>query len=336
MRLALISLLIAAAWGCGKVSTTRCERAGFDDCNNDPADGCEADLASASSCGSCGNVCQAPAGGAPTCLAGACSFDCGTNLIACGDACVARCNTVFDAPGTQPFVVPDRCVRVRVKAWGAGGGNGTGNTNAAAGGFGVVELAVTPGESLTVVVGAPGRSAQQGMPGAGGAPGGGNGGSGSNRDGGGGGGFSGAFAGSVEIANAIDIAGGGGGSGGASAGSNGIVPGAGGGASGQDGGGRGGTQVDGFGALAGGPGASQGSGDGGGGGGGGWFGGHGGPGANSDAGGGGGGAGFAATRATFQLLVAGNRQTPGNSVDPDRGTAGAPGMPGKVVLDCLP
>ncbi len=332
MRLALLSLLIAAA--CGKVSETRCEvAAGFDDCNNDPADGCEADLASASSCGSCDNVCEAPAGATPTCAAGACSFDCGVGMIACVDTCAARCDAAFEAPGTHPFVVPDRCTRVRAKAWGAGGGNGQGNTKAAAGGFGVVELSVTPGETLTVVVGAPGGSAQN-QPGAGGAPGGGNGGSGGSQDGGGGGGFSGVFAGAIEAASALVIGGGGGGSGGG----NGNAPGAGGGADGQNGagngGGTGGTQVDGFGALAGGPGGNDG--DGGGGGGGGWFGGRGGSGANSDGSGGGGGAGFATTRATSQLLVAGNRDAPGGEADLDRGTAGAPGMPGKVVLDCLP
>jgi hypothetical protein len=276
-------------------------------------------------------VCEAPAGATPTCAAGTCGFDCGAGLLACGDACRARCDTVFDAPGMQPFAVPDRCTRMRVKAWGAGGGNGQGNTKAAAGGFAVVELTATPGEAMMVVVGAPGQNAQN-APGAGGAPGGGSGGSGSSQDGGGGGGFSGVFAGAIEVANALAIAGGGGGAGGG----NGNDPGAGGGMTGQNGGGTGGTQLDGFGSLAGGPGGNQGNGDGGGGGGGGWFGGQGGPGANSDAGGGGGGAAFATTRATFQLLVAGDRRTPGSSVDPDRGTAGDPGMPGKVVIDCLP
>ncbi|HWO18028.1 MAG TPA: glycine-rich protein [Kofleriaceae bacterium] len=330
MRLALISLLFAAA--CGNVSTTRCESAAVEDCNGDPADGCEADLGAAASCGSCGNVCEAPVGGTATCTAGTCGFDCGAGLMACGDACVARCGTVLDVPGTQPYSVPDRCTRLRVKAWGAGGGNGQGNMNAAGGGFAVVEFAVTPGESLMVVIGGPGRSAQGGQPGAGGTPGGGgNGGSGGDQDGGGGGGFSGVFAGGVEVATAIAIAGGGGGSGG---GTSNNLPGAGGGANGQSGGGLGGTQIDGSATLAGGAGVNQT--DGGGGGGGGWFGGRGGPGASSDAGGGGGGSAYATTRATFQLLVAGDRRTPGSSTDPDRGMAGEPGMPGKVVIDCVP
>jgi hypothetical protein len=334
---AVVRLLFAGAFAvvvaaCGNITNEECP-VGFDDCNGDPVDGCEADLASVATCGTCEQTCTAPADGTPMCVgASTCDFDCGA-LIACGDTCVARCETVFDAPGESIYTVPARCTALRIQAWGAGGGNGRGNTSAGAGGFGIVELDAMPGAALTVVVAAPGGAAGA-MPGTGGAPGGGDGGTASGQAGGGGGGFSGVFRGAVAVENAIVVAGGGGGSGGG--GGNAVVAGAGGGDSGQAGLAAGGTQTTGFAPLAGGAGGSQGSGDGGGGGGGGWFGGIGGQGANSDGGGGGGGSGYAATDTTFQLLVAGNRALAGADTRPDRGTAGDPGMPGKVVVDCIP
>ncbi len=303
---------------------------GFEDCNGDPIDGCETDLSSPMTCGACTNACSAPSGGTATCVDLTCDFDCGS-MIACGDACVARCDTTFD-PGMSTYDVPAHCTAIQIKAWGAGGGNGQGNNGAAAGGFASAELAVTAGESLVVVVGAPGAAATN-APGAGGTPGGGDGGSASSQRGGGGGGFSGVFRTSIDPANALVIAGGGGGSGGGSGGV--TLAGAGGGDAGQNGNGAGGTQTTGAAPLQGSPGGSQGNGDGGGGGGGGWFGGNGGNGANSDAGGGGGGSGFAAMETTSPMLIAGNRQTPGNDTDPDRGTAGEVGIGGKIVIDCL-
>jgi len=49
----------------------------FKDCNNDPTDGCEADVQSdAKNCGSCGNVCPAAANATPTCFVGKCDFAC--------------------------------------------------------------------------------------------------------------------------------------------------------------------------------------------------------------------------------------------------------------------
>lgn len=308
---------------------------GFADCNADPGDGCEADLASVTTCGACTNTCDSvPTGASPVCNAGTCGFDCGPTMVVCDNACAPQCDASFEMPGQTPFVVPTSCPRIRVKAWGAGGGNGAGNTGAAAGGFAIVELAVTMGETYAIVVGAPGQAATANF-GAGGAPGGGNGGSANSQDGGGGGGFSGVFAmNMIAPEHAIVIAGGGGGSGGG--GGNNVRAGAGGGASGQNGAGAGGTQTTGFGPLAGGAGGAQGNGDGGGGGGGGWFGGQGGNGANSDAGGGGGGAAYAGSTTTFQLLAPGNLQVPGQAMDPDRGVAAAPGMPGKVIVSCLP
>ena len=55
----------------------------------------------------------------------------------------------------QPFVVPEGVSTVLVKAWGAGGGSwNSGQCGAGgAGGFAYAELLVTPGETLTVLVG---------------------------------------------------------------------------------------------------------------------------------------------------------------------------------------
>jgi RHS repeat-associated protein len=46
--------------------------AGFADCDHDPANGCEADLASVASCGACGRACVT-ANGTPACVGGACA-----------------------------------------------------------------------------------------------------------------------------------------------------------------------------------------------------------------------------------------------------------------------
>jgi hypothetical protein len=50
--------------------------AGLADCNGLLADGCEANLASATSCGACGVVCKPRPGTAVACVAGACSAEC--------------------------------------------------------------------------------------------------------------------------------------------------------------------------------------------------------------------------------------------------------------------
>lgn len=58
--------------------------AGFGDCDGAPDNGCEADLSSAATCGSCGASCAAPT---PFCNGGVCANDCGA-LVACGASCV--------------------------------------------------------------------------------------------------------------------------------------------------------------------------------------------------------------------------------------------------------
>ncbi len=64
---------------------------GFADCNGNPADGCEANLASLTSCGTCGNAC---AGGANTnvaCVAGACQSTCTASYRDCNGNAVDGC-----------------------------------------------------------------------------------------------------------------------------------------------------------------------------------------------------------------------------------------------------
>ena len=89
---------------------------GWGDCNSNPADGCETNIAGTdvNNCGSCGHVCNA-ANENNTCVAGSCSGTCvtgyafcgGTTCTAngqCGNCCGATCGTgqacVSGAPGT--------------------------------------------------------------------------------------------------------------------------------------------------------------------------------------------------------------------------------------------
>ena len=98
--------------------------------------------------------------------------------------------TTYTTAGSDTFVVPSGITSVVVKAWGAGGGGGSRTVGGAGGGggFGQATISVTPGETLDVLVGAPGifGDGGSGSPGSpGGSPGGGTGGS---ADGGGSGG----------------------------------------------------------------------------------------------------------------------------------------------------
>jgi hypothetical protein len=274
-------------------------------------------------CGSCGSACQAPSrcqGGACTCTATAdpCAAVPGGCGIA-GDGCGGRvdcglCQVSFTTPGsTSSWDVPAGTTAAAFSVTGAAGAAGFGSISppGGSGGFGgqvTATLAVTPGESLTLTVGAVG----------GGAPGGTDGLSGF-YNGGAGGGASGVARGGAFLL----VAGGGGGGGGADpiysggaggaghggapatggAGSHSSNGGGGGGggtaSSGGDGGAMGVPGEDGstgeFG--AGGAGGDANLGSGGGGGGGGYYGGGGG-GGGQGGGGGGGGAGFVVGGAT--------------------------------------
>jgi len=57
---------------------------GWDDCNNDSSDGCEADLSSDQTCGDCATTCSAP----QFCYQGACTEQCPGGLEHCGNDCV--------------------------------------------------------------------------------------------------------------------------------------------------------------------------------------------------------------------------------------------------------
>ena len=121
--------------------------------------------------------------------------------------------------GVQTFVVPAGVTLLQVDVFGAQGGQG----DASGGKGGRVEttIAVTPGETLSLIVGgAGGNSGGSGQPGPGGFNGGGNGGRGDSVFsptgaffGGGGGGASDIRRGGTALANRIVVAGGGGGGG---------------------------------------------------------------------------------------------------------------------------
>jgi hypothetical protein len=262
---------------------------------------------------------------------------CEAGTVPCGVECLSECPTEFTVAGEATYQPEEGCTYLRMTAWGAGGGHGLNNLRAAAGGYALIERVVTGQESFAVIVGAPGASAPGSGGGLGGIPGGGNGGGSNSEGGGGGGGFSGVFLGTIDVANAVVMAGGGGGSGGGNGNVANTPGGAGGGLAGQDGPvvGTGGTQLAGFAPLQGGAGATPGGGDGGGGGGGGFFGGVGGGAANSDAPGGAGGSGYVGSAVVSDSL-AGDRTVPGNAASPLRGDAGNALTAGKVIVTCIP
>jgi len=277
---------------------------------------------------------------------------------------VSQSKCFFSYTGeVQTYTVPTTlCTNyLNLKVWGAGGGAGyQANADGGGGGFSTVQLPVTPGEVLTIMVGGGGTSVAAdntigptsygggGASGAHNSTGVGSGGGGMSAvwgslgfviaGGGGGaeGGCAGAGGGTSGIAG-CGTAGGGGGSGGIG-GAGGTVgsscnagsPGVG------NTGGQGGNY--GQGSFGGGS-CSVGDGSGGGGGGGGYGGGGGG---NESGAGGGGGGGYVPPGGT---TIAGIGSTPGDSLDADRGTAGNGGIyagtagqpagrPGLVVIYC--
>jgi len=132
-----------------------------------------------------------------------------------------------DAAISGAYTIPAGCYYARAKVWGGGGGRGSsGSRNAGGSGYAGADFSVTPGESLTAIVGGVGASASGQGNAAGGA------------NGGGGGKGGGAGGGRSEISRAgtfILVAGGGGGGGDASVGGAGCDGTAGGGASGSTG-----------------------------------------------------------------------------------------------------
>ncbi|OGR62853.1 MAG: hypothetical protein A2X31_07005 [Elusimicrobia bacterium GWB2_63_22] len=234
------------------------------------------------------------------------------------------------------FVVPAGVTSITVKAWGAGGGSFYNIVGG--GGFAQATIAVTPGESLTVMVGGPGGAGNGSSGGAGGLNGGGAAGSTAWYSGGGGG-----YSALKRGGTFLIQAGGGGGGGGAAL----YKGGAGGGANGQAGldgsqyGGGGTPTAGGAGGSGGGIAGSANTGGagynsgvyGGGGGGGGRFGGGGGGGSGCTSYCGGGGGGSSLVTGTATVETTGSGGTPGNNTDPYyTGSAGARGFPGLVVI----
>lgn len=75
--------------------------------------------------------------------------------------------TVFDAPGTNQFVVPAGISRIMVEVWGGGGGGGSAPSEShgaggGGGGYGKGVFGVAPGTGYTVVVGAGGAASVAG------------------------------------------------------------------------------------------------------------------------------------------------------------------------------
>ncbi len=85
-----------------------------------------------------------------------CTNPLGSNTYAQSSFLIKNAPVVFAYTGAdQSFVVPQGITNIFVKAWGAGGGGTpsiTGGTGGA-GGYASSWLTVTPGETLTVVVG---------------------------------------------------------------------------------------------------------------------------------------------------------------------------------------
>ncbi len=280
-----------------------------------------------------------------------------------------RTQTIFSSAVDTTFIVPAGVTSIEVKAWGAGGGGGGADGGPAGdgggGGYAFSTIAVTPGETLDIVIGGGGTGASRsgsgtGGDGGGGGPpvaGGGNGRTASAQmgGGGGGGGYAAVMRGATFLV--IGAGGGGGGGGGNAGGDDGADGGAGGGTNGIAGsdsadatGGNGGTQFSGGAGGNGGTGGDgaagglnvggQGGWNGGGGGGSGNYGGGGGGGDDDGAGGGGGGSGEGDT------LISGSGRNAGNNGESDYagnagrgGAGGAPtdgnggaGNPGRVVL----
>jgi len=69
--------------------------AGFEDCNGDPDDGCEADLTAPETCGACGNACS-DMGGMPGCDSGKCTITCNDGFFDCTGGVADGCETNLD------------------------------------------------------------------------------------------------------------------------------------------------------------------------------------------------------------------------------------------------
>lgn len=146
-------------------------------------------------------------------LVGATALIVAASSLASSPVQAAATSQTFDVPGTYDFVVAVGVTSLTVDAYGASGGSGDGDP-AVAGGLGgrtTATIAVTPGETLKVVVGGAGQSWSDNGTALGGSNGGGDAG---DASAGGGGGASDVRQGGASLADRVVVAGGGGGGGG--------------------------------------------------------------------------------------------------------------------------
>ncbi len=107
---------VAGANARATCATGTCRRtcdAGFADCNGNPADGCEANLAAPTSCGSCTTMCS---GATPLCTSSSgtssCSSGCAASETRCGSSCVNTATSV-DNCGACGTMCPERANAAR-------------------------------------------------------------------------------------------------------------------------------------------------------------------------------------------------------------------------------
>ncbi len=79
-----------AAGVCGRACN-----AGFADCNDNPADGCESSLSAVTSCGACRALCPEPANASATCASGACGISCAPGFGDCDGDAANGCEVPF-------------------------------------------------------------------------------------------------------------------------------------------------------------------------------------------------------------------------------------------------
>ena len=88
-----------------------CE-AGFEDCDGNPANGCEADTSSIDHCGACGNACNSAANASSVCQPSGCGYVCTASFGDCdldaANGCETNLNTTVAHCGSCGAACPDR------------------------------------------------------------------------------------------------------------------------------------------------------------------------------------------------------------------------------------
>jgi len=74
--------------------------AGYADCDSDASTGCEADLASATTCGACNNNCSVVPNSTAVCNSGHCAFECSSDYADCNRKDIDGCETSLILPKT--------------------------------------------------------------------------------------------------------------------------------------------------------------------------------------------------------------------------------------------